>query len=156
MYTSLNLKIDLAAVLKDSLAAAGVDIDALCPERIEGPDGTRIRVTYDATGPSAEGKLQQFFGQTTSPTVAGTPVALRLLSPAGKLLGETRDLAFFWKEVYPAVRAEQRGRYPKHPWPEDPMAAAPTRATNKALRAAGGGASAPASKRAPKKKRRKR
>ena len=152
LYTSLNLKIDLAAVLKDSLAAAAVDIDALCPERIEAPDGTRIRVTYDATGPCCEAKLQQFFGQTTSPTVANTPVALRLLSPAGKLLGETRDLAFFWKEVYPAVRAEQRGRYPKHPWPEDPMAAAPTRATNKALRREGAES---ASKRPPKKKRRK-
>jgi ATP-dependent helicase HrpB len=153
LYTSLNLKIDLAAVLTDSLAAAGVDLDALCPERIEGPDGTRIRVTYDATGPCCEAKLQQFFGQTTSPTVAGTPVALRLLSPAGKLLGETRDLAFFWKEVYPDVRAEQRGRYPKHPWPEDPMAAAPTRATNKALRREGAES---ASKRPPKKKRKKR
>ena len=153
LYTSLNLKIDLAAVLKDALAAAAVDIDALCPERIEAPDGTRIRVTYDATGPCAEAKLQQFFGQTASPVAGGTPVALRLLSPAGKLLGETRDLAFFWKEVYPDVRAEQRGRYPKHPWPEDPMAAAPTRATNKALRREGAES---ASKRPPKKKRKKR
>ena len=154
MYTSLDLKIDLAAVLKDSLAAAAVDIDALCPERIFAPDGTRCRVTYDATGPCCEAKLQQFFGQTMSPTVAGgKPVALRLLSPAGKLLGETRDLTFFWKEVYPDVRAEQRGRYPKHPWPEDPMAAAPTRATNKALRREGAES---ASKRPPKKKRKKR
>ena len=132
LYTSLNLKIDLAAVLKDSLAAAAVDIDALCPERIEAPDGTRIRVTYDATGPCCEAKLQQFFGQTTSPTAGQHARRAAAALAGGKLLGETRDLAFFWKEVYPAVRAEQRGRYPKHPWPEDPMAAAPTRATNKA------------------------
>ena len=120
-YLATDLKVDLEEVARHALAAAGVDLEATCPTRIAAPDGTSVPVTYGEAGPAVDAKLQQFFGQRTSPTVAGAPVALRLLSPAGKLLGETRDLAFFWREAYPGVRSEMRGRYPKHPWPEDPV-----------------------------------
>ncbi|UWE08991.1 ATP-dependent helicase HrpB [Actinacidiphila bryophytorum] len=102
----------------------------LAPERIEVPSGSRIRVDYGGEQPVLAVKLQELFGLAQTPRVAGVPVLVHLLSPAGRPAAVTADLASFWQEGYRAVRAELRGRYPRHPWPEDPSTAAPTRRTN--------------------------
>ncbi|MEU8775361.1 ATP-dependent helicase HrpB [Streptomyces sp. NPDC048606] len=111
-------------------------LDELAPERIEVPSGSRIRVDYgDGDGqPVLAVKLQELFGLAETPRVAGVPVLVHLLSPAGRPAAVTADLASFWQGGYRAVRAELRGRYPKHPWPEDPSTAEPTRHTNARLR----------------------
>ncbi|MFG3585190.1 ATP-dependent RNA helicase [Streptomyces sp. NPDC047990] len=110
-------------------------LEELAPERIEVPSGSRIRVDYgDPEQPVLAVKLQEMFGLQESPAVAGVPVLVHLLSPAGRPAAVTADLASFWKDGYRAVRAELRGRYPKHPWPEDPASAEPTRHTNARLR----------------------
>lgn len=102
-------------------------LDELAPERIEVPSGSRIRVEYGGEQPVLAVKLQEMFGLRESPEVAGVPVLVHLLSPAGRPAAVTADLASFWREGYRAVRAELRGRYPRHPWPEDPSTAEPTR-----------------------------
>ncbi|MFE4818750.1 ATP-dependent helicase HrpB [Streptomyces sp. NPDC056704] len=110
-------------------------LDELAPERIEVPSGSRIRIDYaNPEQPVLAVKLQEMFGLHESPAVAGVPVLVHLLSPAGRPAAVTADLASFWKDGYNAVRAELRGRYPKHPWPEDPATAEPTRHTNARLR----------------------
>ncbi|MGW7266523.1 ATP-dependent RNA helicase [Streptomyces sp. NPDC054842] len=110
-------------------------LDELAPERIEVPSGSRVRVDYgDPERPVLAVKLQEMFGLQESPAVAGVPVLVHLLSPAGRPAAVTADLASFWRDGYRSVRAELRGRYPKHPWPEDPAAAEPTRHTNARLR----------------------
>ncbi|MFF9197964.1 ATP-dependent helicase HrpB [Streptomyces sp. NPDC014779] len=109
-------------------------LDELAPERIEVPSGSRIRVEYGGERPVLAVKLQEMFGLARTPRVAGIPVLVHLLSPAGRPAAVTSDLASFWREGYRAVRAELRGRYPKHPWPEDPSAAEPTRHTSARLR----------------------
>ncbi|MFD7323552.1 ATP-dependent helicase HrpB [Streptomyces sp. NPDC059875] len=106
----------------------------LAPERIEVPSGSRIRVDYGGEQPVLAVKLQEMFGLAETPEVAGTPVVVHLLSPAGRPAAVTADLASFWRDGYPSVRAELRGRYPKHPWPEDPATAEPTRHTSARLR----------------------
>ncbi|MFD9611606.1 ATP-dependent helicase HrpB [Streptomyces sp. NPDC059083] len=111
-----------------------VRLDELAPERIEVPSGSRIRVEYGGGRPVLAVKLQEMFGLAETPRVAGVPVLVHLLSPAGRPAAVTADLASFWRDGYRAVRAELRGRYPKHPWPEDPSAAVPTRHTRARLR----------------------
>lgn len=109
-------------------------LDELAPERIEVPSGSRIRVEYGGVQPVLAVKLQELFGLTETPEVAGVPVLVHLLSPAGRPAAVTADLASFWQDGYRAVRAELRGRYPKHPWPEDPTTVAATRYTSARLR----------------------
>ncbi|MEU3944890.1 ATP-dependent helicase C-terminal domain-containing protein [Streptomyces sp. NPDC029526] len=110
-------------------------LDELAPERITVPSGSAIRVDYADPGrPVLAVKLQEMFGLRETPRVAGVPLLVHLLSPAGRPAAVTADLASFWQDGYRAVRAELRGRYPKHPWPEDPATAEPTRHTNARLR----------------------
>ena len=112
------------------------DLDRLAPEFLEVPSGARRRIDYSPeSGPVLPVKLQEMFGATHTPTLADGrhPLVLHLLSPAGRPLQVTRDLPSFWKNGYPLVRAEMRGRYPKHPWPEDPATAMPTAKTKKGM-----------------------
>ncbi|MDQ0983872.1 ATP-dependent helicase HrpB [Streptomyces sp. V2I9] len=112
-------------------------LDELAPERIEVPSGSRIRVEYGGEQPVLAVKLQELFGLSETPRVAGVPVLVHLLSPAGRPAAVTADLASFWQDGYRAVRAELRGRYPKHPWPEDPATVPATRFTTARLKRQG-------------------
>jgi ATP-dependent helicase HrpB len=116
--------------------ASALRLDREAPTHLSVPSGSDVRIDYlPEGGPVLAVKLQEMFGQQESPAVCGgrCPVVVHLLSPAGRPLQVTRDLAGFWRTGYAAVRAEMRGRYPKHPWPEDPLTAIATRKTNKAL-----------------------
>ncbi len=104
------------------------DLDAVVPDTVTVPTGSRIRVDYtDPTVPTLSVRVQEVFGWAQAPLVAGRPLRLQLLSPAQRVVATTGDLAGFWVTGYPAVRSELRGRYPRHPWPEDPAAAPATR-----------------------------
>ena len=108
-------------------------LDTLAPERLAVPSGSHVRIDYAQSPPVLAVKLQELFGVETTPTVGGgaVPVLIHLLSPAGRPLQITQDLAHFWRNGYAEVRKEMQGRYPKHPWPEDPLSAEPTRHTNR-------------------------
>jgi ATP-dependent helicase HrpB len=125
-------KIDAGTALRRLLPwPEAARLDELAPERLAVPSGSRVRVDYsDPEAPVLAVKVQEAFGWAQAPRLAGVPVRLHLLSPAGRPVAVTTDLASFWVNGYPQVRAELRGRYPRHPWPEDPAAAAPTKRTN--------------------------
>ncbi|MFG1917307.1 ATP-dependent helicase HrpB [Micromonospora sp. NPDC048898] len=124
-------RVDVTSALRRLLPwAQAARLDELAPERIEVPSGSRVRVDYtDPAAPVLAVKLQETFGWSTAPRLGAgrTPVLLHLLSPAGRPVAVTADLESFWRTGYPQVRAELRGRYPRHPWPEDPVTATPTR-----------------------------
>jgi ATP-dependent helicase HrpB len=124
-------RLDVAAALRGLLPwECAARLDEVAPERVTVPSGSRIRVDYSGERPVLAAKLQELFGWRETPRVAGVPLLVHLLSPAGRPAAVTADLASFWREGYRSVRAELRGRYPRHPWPEDPATAEPTRRTN--------------------------
>src|SRR6185369_10117638 len=105
-------------------------LDAEAPTHFEAPSGSRVPIAYDdPDGPQVSIRVQELFGLGQHPTIAGgrVPLVVALLSPAHRPVQVTRDLPGFWRGSYVAVRAEMRGRYPRHPWPDDPLAAMPTR-----------------------------
>ncbi len=123
-------RIDAGAALRRLLPwpQAG-ELDRLAPERLKVPSGSAIRIDYtDPTAPVLAVKVQEVFGWGSVPTIADgrVPLLLHLLSPAGRPVAVTADLESFWRNGYPQVRADLRGRYPRHPWPADPATAQPT------------------------------
>ncbi len=124
----LDLTAHLAGLLPWPLPAR---LDELAPTHLTVPSGSRVRLEYfpDGAPPVLAVKLQELFGLADTPTVNGgrTPTVLHLLSPAGRPVQVTQDLRSFWARGYFEARKDLRGRYPKHPWPDDPWTAAPTR-----------------------------
>jgi ATP-dependent helicase HrpB len=105
-------------------------LDAEAPTHLLVPSGSRIAIDYEAVeGPKASVRVQELFGLDRHPTIAAgrVPLVLELLSPANRPVQITRDLPGFWRGSYAAVRSEMKGRYPRHPWPDDPVTAPATR-----------------------------
>ncbi|HEU5358906.1 MAG TPA: ATP-dependent helicase HrpB, partial [Gemmatimonadales bacterium] len=129
-------RLDLDAALRTTLDWKRLQaLDELAPTHVSVPSGSRIAVDYgDPAAPVLAVKLQEVFGWTDTPRIGGgkVPLTLYLLSPARRPIQVTRDLASFWRNAYFEVRKDLRGRYPKHPWPEDPLSATPTRRTKRA------------------------
>ncbi len=123
--------VDLAPALANALPfELRRTLDNEAPARFETPAGSSLTIDYESEGgPALEVRLQELFGQDVHPVIARgrVPLTLRLLSPAQRPVQTTKDLPGFWRGSYAAVRAEMRGRYPKHPWPENPLTAPPTR-----------------------------
>jgi ATP-dependent helicase HrpB len=129
-------QLDLKAILYSRLPwPLPLDLERLAPERMAVPSGSVLAIDYSENPPVLAVKLQEMFGCEESPSVADGKVAilLHLLSPAQRPLQVTADLASFWRNGYQEVKREMRGRYPKHPWPDDPLQAVATRHTKRRL-----------------------
>lgn len=134
-WTAADLrKLDLAALLRARLGYRGERLlDSLAPAHFTAPTGTRVAIDYGAEQPKIAIRLQELFGIEAHPCVGPrkTPVLIELLSPARRPVQTTADLPGFWQTSYKDVRKDMRGRYPKHPWPENPAASQPTRRTKR-------------------------
>ena len=122
-----------AAQVKDALFACVPhqlqrQLDRLAPTHFEAPSGSHIPIRYGSGEPTLAIRVQELFGLDTHPALGGgkVPLTLELLSPAHRPIQTTRDLPGFWRGSWSEVRAAMRGRYPKHPWPENPLQAEPT------------------------------
>ncbi|REC55906.1 ATP-dependent helicase HrpB [Rhodosalinus sediminis] len=123
---------DLSHALRARLGPMGERaLDRAVPGAFETPLGRRVPIDYTGEAPEISVRLQEMFGRTAHPQVGGRPLRITLLSPAGRPVQTTTDLPGFWAGAYAEVRKEMRGRYPKHPWPEDPTEAAPTLRTKR-------------------------
>jgi ATP-dependent helicase HrpB len=135
LYDRTALKDFSAGDLSDALMALlpwdqRARLDREAPTHFEAPTGTQLPIDYEAEqGPTIAVRLQELFGLNVHPSLAkgAVPLVLELLSPAHRPVQVTRDLPGFWRGSYAAVRSDLRGRYPRHPWPEDPASAMPTR-----------------------------
>ena len=120
-------RFDMLDALRNSLTYEQMQrLDREVPGRFTTPLGREIAIDYSGENPEITLRLQEMFGQKTHPTVAGQPLRVTLLSPAGRPVQTTMDLPGFWNSSYTDVRKDMRGRYPRHPWPEDPTEADPT------------------------------
>jgi ATP-dependent helicase HrpB len=124
-------KLDLSIALRSFLThAQGAVLEREAPTHFTVPSGSRIPIDYlDGENPSLSVRLQELFGLSATPTVAGgkVPLVLKLLSPAGRPVQITKDLVSFWNRGYHDVKKDLKGRYPKHYWPDDPYTAQATR-----------------------------
>ena len=135
LHDKASLKAFSAGDLSDALMSLlpwdlRARLEREAPTHFEAPTGTLLAIDYEAEqGPTIAVRLQELFGMNTHPSVAkgAVPLVLELLSPAHRPVQVTRDLPGFWRGSYAAVRSDLRGRYPRHPWPEDPASAMPTR-----------------------------
>jgi len=125
--------LDMLAILKALLDwPAQHAVEKQAPSHFTVPSGSSIRIDYtDTAAPVLPVKLQEMFGKTETPCIIGgkLPLTIHLLSPAGRPLQITQDLPAFWSNAYPQVKSEMKGRYPKHPWPDNPKTATATRHT---------------------------